>query len=124
MPGDVTFGVGTAYFTTAFFGASYFGANLTAFVNNGTVPESRIDDMATRILTAWYFLRQDQDYPAVSFNILSPTDQATNKHVDVQEDHFKIVREIGASSAVLLKNNGALPLIKPRSIVIVGTYYF
>lgn len=26
----------------------FWGANLTAAVNNGSVPESRIDDMATR----------------------------------------------------------------------------
>jgi hypothetical protein len=38
MPGDVQFGSGD----------SYFGGNLTAYVNNGTIPETRIDDMATR----------------------------------------------------------------------------
>ena len=110
MPGDITFDSGT----------SWWGPNLTAFVQNGTIPESRVDDMATRILGAWYFLEQDQDYPPVSFNAFSLTDQATNEHIDVQEDHFKIVREIGAAGAVLLKNEGALPLVKPRSIVIVG----
>lgn len=54
MPGDITFDSGT----------SYFGQNLTDYVNNGTIPESRIDDMATRILAAWYYLNQDQGYPA------------------------------------------------------------
>lgn len=38
MPGDVTFDSGD----------SYFGGNLTAYVNNGTIPEARVDDMATR----------------------------------------------------------------------------
>jgi hypothetical protein len=28
-------------------GTSYFGGNLTAYVNNGTIPESRVDDMGT-----------------------------------------------------------------------------
>lgn len=37
MPGDITFDSGT----------SYFGANLTAFVQNGTIPESRVDDMGS-----------------------------------------------------------------------------
>jgi len=37
MPGDITFQSGD----------SYFGGNLTAFVNNGTIPEARVDDMGT-----------------------------------------------------------------------------
>jgi len=41
----------------------------------------------------------------------------------VQEDHYKFVRELGAASTVLLKNErGALPLgKKDRSIVLVGS---
>jgi len=35
MPGDITFQSNT----------SYFGSNLTAYVNNGTISESRVDDM-------------------------------------------------------------------------------
>ena len=55
MPGDIEFNSNT----------TYFGQNLTDFVRNGTIPESRVDDMATRILASWYFLGQDdQDYPS------------------------------------------------------------
>jgi beta-glucosidase-like glycosyl hydrolase len=46
----------------------------------------------------------------------------------VQDSHFKLVRELGAASTVLLKNkNGALPLgehaAKPaeRSLVLIGS---
>ena len=35
MPGDINFGSGT----------TYFGSNLTAYVNNGTIPNARVDDM-------------------------------------------------------------------------------
>ena len=39
----------------------------------------------------------------------------------MQAEHWKVVREIGVASAVLLKNNNnTLPLKKPRSIVLVG----
>ena len=132
MPGDISFGSGT----------SWFGGNLTAFVENGTISEARVNDMAERVIAGWYLLGQDKNYPdgaspspslgvtilllircAVSFNAFFPNDPATNAHVDVQDDHFQVVREIGAASTVLLKNvAGALPLRKPRSIAIIGAY--
>jgi beta-glucosidase len=111
MPGDVIIGLG----------GSYFGSNLTAFVNNGTIPLSRVDDMAIRILAGWYLLGQDSaSYPQLNFNVFAPDDEATNGRVDVQDDHYKVVREVGAASTVLLKNKGALPLKKPKSLVLIG----
>lgn len=113
MPGDVIIGTG----------GSYFGSNLAAFVNNGTIALARVDDMATRILAGWYLLGQDSaSYPQVNFNSFFPDDEATNGRVDVQDDHYKVVREVGAASTVLLKNKrGALPLKKPRSLVLIGS---
>ncbi|KDR78187.1 hypothetical protein GALMADRAFT_94735 [Galerina marginata CBS 339.88] len=114
MPGDITFSSHT----------SWWGPNLTAFVNNGTIPESRVDDMATRILASWYLLGQDDsDYPETNFDAFNPDSDTTNSHIDVQDDHFQLVRELGAASAVLLKNEkGALPLgKKDRSIVLIGS---
>ncbi|KAI9457438.1 beta-glucosidase [Lactarius psammicola] len=104
MPGDVTFNSGT----------SYFGANLT---------DARVDDMATRILAAWYLLGQDSpSYPHTNFNAFHPLDQATNEHIDVQDDHDVLVREIDTASMVLLKNvDGTLPLKKPRTLVLIGS---
>lgn len=43
MPGDVEFDTST----------SFFGPNLTIGVLNGSIPQWRLDDMATRILAAW-----------------------------------------------------------------------
>lgn len=40
-------------------GISLLGANLTNMVINGTVPFSRLDDMALRIVASWYKLGQD-----------------------------------------------------------------
>ncbi|KAF8633827.1 hypothetical protein AX15_001238 [Amanita polypyramis BW_CC] len=113
MPGDITFNSNT----------TYFGSNLTAYVQNGTIPEARIDDMATRILAGWYLLGQDSSsYPQTNFNAFQPEDEATNEHRDVQDNHGQLVREIGASSTVLLKNvGGALPLKKPRSLALIGS---
>ncbi|TDL28550.1 beta-glucosidase [Rickenella mellea] len=110
MPGDVTFGSGT----------SYFGPALVSAVQSGSVPQSRVDDMAVRILAGWYLLGQDSGYPAVNFdawNLNAPV----NTHVNVQGNHGSLIRTIGAASTVLLKNvNNALPLNKPKSIGIVG----
>ena len=52
MPGDIAFRSGT----------TWRGTNLTAYVENGTIAESRVDDMAERIIAGWYLLGQDQNY--------------------------------------------------------------
>ncbi|KAJ3537917.1 hypothetical protein NMY22_g5393 [Coprinellus aureogranulatus] len=122
MPGDVTFSSGT----------SWWGQTLVDFVNNGTIPEARVDDMATRILAGYYLLKQDSpSFPPVNFDAFKPDDQDLNDHIDVQTDeHEQLVRDLGSASVVLLKNErGALPLggnkatgRKPeRDIVIVGS---
>jgi len=76
MPGDIVF----------YSNDSYFGQNLTTAVNNGSVEMERVDDMAERILAAYYLLDQDKDYPEVSFDSFRNSD-VNNSHVDVREDH-------------------------------------
>jgi beta-glucosidase len=110
MPGDISLGSGT----------TYFGQNLINAVNSGSVSQTRINDMATRILAAWYLVGQDSGYPATNFNSWNLND-GSNKHVNVQADHKNLIRTIGAASTILLKNtNNALPLSKPASIAVVG----
>ncbi|KII93354.1 glycoside hydrolase family 3 protein [Plicaturopsis crispa FD-325 SS-3] len=99
---------------------SYFGESLVIAVTLGTVNQSRVDDMATRILAGWYLLGQDSGFPAVNFDSMD-ANSPVNQHVNVQDDHKVIIREMGAASTVLLKNKGnVLPLHKPRSIAVVG----
>ncbi|KAF9569768.1 beta-glucosidase [Agrocybe pediades] len=110
MPGDITFSSGT----------TYFGATLVAAVQSGSVPQSRIDDMATRILAAWYLMGQDSGYPAVNFDSWN-INSAFNQHVNVQADHKNVIRDIAAASTVLLKNTkNVLPLKAPKSIGVIG----
>ena len=76
------------------------------------------------MLAGWYLLGQDApSYPPTNFNAFLPDDDATNEHIDVQADHDTLVRELGAASAVLLKNErGALPLgKKDRTITLIGS---
>jgi len=48
-------------------GISFWDPNLTQSVLNGSVPEWRLDDMATRIMAAYFYLGQDQDFPPLNF---------------------------------------------------------
>ena len=75
-----------------------------------------------RILAGWYFLGQDSGFPETNFYAWNLFDNTKNKHVDVRDDHWKIVREIATASIVLLKNTGdVLPLKKPKSIAVIGS---
>ena len=110
----------------------YFGGNITIAVNNGTLPTERLDDMITRIMTPYYFLRQDDKFPSfdpamaelnrqwVPDDYFWDWDMSGERSRDVREDHGELIREVAASSTILLKNENALPLKAPKSIAIFG----
>lgn len=122
MPGDVTFDSAT----------SYWGTNLTIAVLNGTVPQWRVDDMATRIMAAWYYVGRDKTSIPINFDSWTPDTfgyehffskeayTLVNEHIDVRGEHGNLIRQIGAASTVLLKNtNNALPLTGKEKFVAV-----
>lgn len=125
MPGDTNFNTGL----------SYWGPNLTLAVVNGTVPEYRIDDMAMRIMAAYFKVGRlvGPAEPPINFDVwtydtFGPLHFAANQdvkqinfHVDVRANHAQVVREIAAAGTVLLKNNGILPLSKPKQIAVIGS---
>ncbi|KAK3376701.1 glycosyl hydrolase family 3 N terminal domain-containing protein [Lasiosphaeria ovina] len=126
MPGD---GGGPPY------GALWGGA-LTEAVLKGQVPQWRLDDMVIRIMAAFYKVKSGNYTSRPDVNFSAWTNKTTgplhplsnqssigvvNEFVNVQGDHAALIREIGAKSAVLLKNEkAALPLNKPRSIAVIG----
>lgn len=122
MPGDTEFNTGL----------SYWGTNLTIAVVNGTVPQYRIDDMAMRIMAAFFKVGNTVDQPPTNFNswtldTYGPQHAAAkvgyqqiNWHVDVRADHASLIRDTAAKGTVLLKNNGALPLNKPKFLAVIG----
>ncbi|KAL2135934.1 hypothetical protein VTI74DRAFT_6162 [Chaetomium olivicolor] len=122
MPGDTEFNTGL----------SYWGANLTLAVLNGTVPAYRVDDMAMRIMAAFFKVYKDIKLDPINFSFWTldtygPIHWAANKgyqqinwHVDVRADHGNLIREIGAKGTVLLKNTGSLPLKKPKFLAVIG----
>jgi beta-glucosidase len=107
---------------------------LTISVLNGTVPEWRLDDMAVRIMAAYYKVGRDRYRTPPNFSswtrdeynyehfMVSENWVKVNERVNVQRDHAKIIRQIGSDSTVLLKNKGgALPLThNERFIAILG----
>ncbi|KAI9037734.1 beta-glucosidase [Aspergillus affinis] len=108
------------------FTRSYFGDNVTAAVKTGSVSKSRLDDMVRRILTPYFYLGQDKDYPSVdpstsavmakTYNTYWPTNPQGK---DVRGDHAKFIRQKAAEATVLLKNtNSILPLKAPIPSVV------
>ncbi|KAJ7079898.1 glycoside hydrolase superfamily [Mycena epipterygia] len=126
MPGFISYGNPINDPDPATATNSWWGAALIEMVNNGSVPESRVDDMVTRTIATWFKMGQDVGYPDVSFSQLTEdtflNGQMVNEHINVQSDHFKLIREIGAASTILLKNkNGTLPL-KVQKIKRIGIF--
>ncbi|KAI5257998.1 putative glycosyl hydrolase [Aureobasidium subglaciale] len=103
-------------------GLIYWGPNLNQAVRNRSVPESRIDDMATKILTDWFYSGQDSpDTPVVGVDL--PADFTRPHQVidarDPADAHN--LRQSAIEGRVLVKNiNNALPLRQPDIISVFG----
>lgn len=121
-------------------GKSLWGSHLTRAVLNTSVPMVRLNDMVTRIVAAWYQLRQDSwekppkggpNFSSWTHNKIgrlhegSPGDQATgvvNHYVNAQgtgsQAHFHLARKIAAEGIVLVKNkDNLLPLSRNVSLL-------
>jgi beta-glucosidase len=99
---------------------NFMGPRLEALVANGTVDEARLDDMVHRILTPFYALGQaDKALPSVPFNAGFTPQNVTYRLVQ-KASTVDLVRRIAEDGAVLLKNDGALPLKAPPRIAIIG----
>ncbi|KAI1875203.1 hypothetical protein JX265_004261 [Neoarthrinium moseri] len=101
--------------------AELWGDNLITAVKNGSVSESRLDDMVTRIVATWYQMGQDQGFPDPGVGM--PQD-LTKPHaiVDARNESSKQILFDGAVEGhVLVKNiRSALPLQKPKIMSLFG----
>jgi len=88
----------------------YFGANLQQAVQSGQVPQTRLDNMVHRILRAM-------------FTVAIFDHSATLQEIDAAGD-AAIAQEVEEQGAVLLKNNGILPLESKKitSIAVIGSH--
>jgi beta-glucosidase len=90
----------------------FFGDALASAVASGDVPQSRLDDMAVRILTGMY---------AAGIMDNLQTGSLTNDATSA--DHATLARELAAKTTVLLQNkNNVLPLQASslRTIAVIG----
>ncbi|KAJ5814634.1 hypothetical protein N7474_006411 [Penicillium riverlandense] len=103
-------------------GESFWGNSLTEAITNGSVPVSRLDDMATRIIAAWYKMGQDDSsYPkpgiGMPYNVSEPHNIVNALHRDAKPTLY----DGAVEGHVLVKNmNNALPLQSPKLISVFG----
>ncbi|CAK5280733.1 unnamed protein product [Mycena citricolor] len=102
---------------------NFYGDELTALVQNGTVPEKRLDDMALRTLAPILEHQNLNTYPRPTFNQFDQTVPTNN----VRRDHYKIIRQVAQEAITLVKNNRTgglgLPLPAPAdmaSLAVIG----
>ncbi|KAH7191783.1 glycoside hydrolase superfamily [Fusarium flagelliforme] len=92
-----------------------WGGNLTAGVNNGTIPEAQLDNMITRILAPWFqFNQDDSSFPSpghgIAANLLIP-----HPIVDARNASSKSTLWDGAVEGhVLVKNTNKTLPFKPN----------
>ncbi|OAG38418.1 hypothetical protein AYO21_07401 [Fonsecaea monophora] len=110
-------------------GRSLFGEQLTIAVLNGSLPLTRLNDMVTRIVAAWYQLEQDSwdsegpnfsswthdEYGYPHAGSSSKQDKVlVNKYVETENDESRqVAREVASEGTVLLKNEDSILPLSP-----------
>ncbi|KAI0416324.1 glycoside hydrolase superfamily [Xylaria grammica] len=102
-------------------GSSFWAGNLTTAVNNGSVPESRLDDMATRILATWFKMKQEDGFPSPGVGMARNLAAPHQKVIATSPSNKDVLLQGAVEGHVLVKNeNGALPLKSPDLISLFG----
>lgn len=98
-----------------------WGTELLNSISNGTVPQSRLDDMAIRVLAPWFQIGQDKNFPKPGVGLIGDINQP-HQIVDARNSSDKPTIFDGAVEGhVLVKNiRNALPLKKPKMLTIYG----
>jgi beta-glucosidase len=86
-----------------------FFQKLGAAIDEGRVPAARLDDMAKRILVT-LFRHGVVDHPAKPGGAID------------RETNLDVSQRAAEAGIVLLKNDGILPLERPRSIAVIGAH--
>jgi beta-glucosidase len=98
--------------------AYWMDGNLTLMVTNGSLPQTRLDDMLTRILASWHRYAQIEDPGfGMPISLLAPHELVDVRDVSAND----MLLQAAIEGHVLVKNvNGALPLQKPKLLSLFG----
>ncbi|KAI9347214.1 glycoside hydrolase superfamily [Obelidium mucronatum] len=93
-------------------------AMLTKAVTLDNLPESRLNEMVSRILTSYYKMGQDQNYPDHNDKISSWTTPRAKNVYNYEyrfKHHAELARRVATASTILVKNEkeGGLPIVIP-----------
>ncbi|KAF2771068.1 putative beta-glucosidase [Teratosphaeria nubilosa] len=97
--------------------SDYWLGNLTTAVANGSLAQSRLDDMAIRIIATWYkFNPEPNPGFGVPANLSLPHEFVNGRSLD----SASTILQGAVEGHVLVKNTGALPLSAPPFLSIYG----
>lgn len=89
-------------------------STMATLLSNGSLTQERFDDMAIRNAMAYFKAGMDSGK--------QPSYATSGDLRNVRGNHSALIRENGAKSIVMLKNNGALPLKAPNTMAIFGSH--
>ncbi|KAF2101573.1 putative glycosyl hydrolase [Rhizodiscina lignyota] len=97
-----------------------WGQNLTTAVKNGSVKASRLNDMATRIMAAWYLLDQSEGVssPGIGMKTMTTPHQRV---IGISHESSNTILDGAIEGHVLVKNSkNALPMKSPQLVSVFG----
>lgn len=101
----------------------FYDQELLKMVENGTISETRLDDMVVCVVTPLISTGQlDNPLPSTVINSVGIANwpvPVTYRNVQ-QESTVELIRKISADGTILLKNTGGLPLKAPQNIAVIG----
>ncbi|CAG2009783.1 unnamed protein product [Fusarium graminearum] len=94
-----------------------WGSNLTEAIANGTMEESRLDDMVTRIVASWFKYSQFEPGTGIQVDVSKPRKVVSS----ISPESRKTIFQGAVEGIVLVKNyNNTLPLKKPKVLSLFG----
>ncbi|KAF5240364.1 hypothetical protein FANTH_9624 [Fusarium anthophilum] len=94
-----------------------WGGNLTAAIANGTMEESRLDDMVTRIVASWFKYGEFEPGTGIPVDVSKPHKVVSS----ISRESRKTIFQGAVEGIVLVKNhNNTLPLKKPKVLSLFG----